>query len=127
VEVGAQEGRVVPSDGGDIFTKAAHLVMPAMRSMRTWLWMSEASWGDTWAVLVTRGRGGGYAGVGRDRVSVSSSTLTKLLMVSRTSLMLNGVAWVSLWLSRRAGVAIVAMVKLRNLQVNHHPLRGWWW
>jgi len=57
-------------------------------------------------------------------VSVSSSTLTKLLIVSRTSLTLNGVAWVSLWPSRRVGVAIVAMVKLRNLQVNHHLFKG---
>ena len=76
--------------------EVAHLVIVVMWSIRTLLWMSEADGGDTWSSpllsVVTLGSmtiAGGVMGVGvAERVSVSSRTLTKLLMVLRIFLML---------------------------------------
>ena len=78
--------------------EVAHLVMVAMWSVRTLLYMLEADRGNTWlsplpsmvtlgSITIARGVIGGW---GAERVSTSSRTLTKLLMVSRIFLTLYG-------------------------------------
>jgi hypothetical protein len=81
--------------------EAAHLVMVAIRSTRTLLWILLADWGDTWSspllsvvtlgsITVAGGVGGEGGAGGRFSIRVSSRTLTRLLMVSRIFLTLHG-------------------------------------
>jgi hypothetical protein len=98
-------GGVVASEQVEVevgVTALAHLVMDAIRSVRTLLWSSEADWGDTWSSplpsvvalgsITVAGGVGGVEGGARLMVSVSSKILTRLLMVSSIFSMLR-VAW----------------------------------
>ena len=118
--VGVLMGGPLGASDGKQGTEAAHLAMVAIRSVRTLLWRSVANWGDTWSsplpsmvalgsITVARVGGGGGVVVGAERVSVSSRTLTRWLMVLRTFSTLNWYAWGSLVPSvEEDGVAIVA-------------------
>ena len=114
-------------------TEVAHLVIIVMWSIRTLLWMLEADEGDTWSSpllsVVTLGSmtiARGVMGVGAaERVSVSSRTLTKLLMVLRIFLMLYregaGEGASLMFLSLEAyKLAIVAIVFERSTKTNLH-------
>ena len=86
--VGVVEGGVV------LLAFAAHQVMDTIWSVRALACSSEACWGAAievdlpsgmvaLGVVLVAGVGMGLWGAGTERVSVSSSTLTRLLIVSR--------------------------------------------
>jgi hypothetical protein len=86
--VGVVEGGVV------LLAFAAHRVMDAIRSVRARVCSSEACWGAAidadlplgmvaLGVVTVAGMGLGLWGAGTERVSVSSRTLTRLLIVLR--------------------------------------------